>query len=61
MSLIVGTITIFVIFILFVTAIFGVGKKVDNRSGDDPITYDDYVELMCKLDEIQEAIEGDKG
>ncbi len=43
-------------------SMFSIGsKKVNKRLGSDAITYDDYVALMFKLEEIHEVIERDKG
>ena len=60
MNTFIGMMIILIIGIAVLSSLFS-KKKAPSRSGDDPITYDDYVELMCRLDEIQEAIEGEKG
>jgi hypothetical protein len=51
----INLIAVVVLLIAVVACVFN--KKQPVRSGDSHITYDDYLELMDKLEQIHEELE----
>ena len=54
MNTFIGLMVVVVLFIAVVAGVFK--KKQPVRSGDSYITYDDYLELMDKLEQIHEEV-----